>query len=177
MLAALGALPEVTRWVGDGSVWSPARAEEVAGVVREHWERHGFGWRAAVERASGSAIGFIMLNRGEGVPALEPDDHEVGWWLHPSAWGRGYAREGALALREEAFALGAPSVVARIQPPNAASIAVAVALGMVAEREAAGRFGERLVVYRSAACSLPGRDRVRASEGKRALPRARAGAS
>ena len=41
-----------------------------------------------------------------------------------------------------------PSIIARIQPPNSASIGVAQALGMEFDFETTGRSGERLVVYR-----------------------------
>ena len=128
LLAGLAAMPEVVRFIGDGSVWSPARAEEVGAANREHWRRHGFGWRAAVERETGEMIGLLALNfAGEGS-GVDIDEYEIGWWLRPAAWGRGLAREGAAAVRDEAFTrVGAPRVLARIQPANQASLSVATA--------------------------------------------------
>jgi RimJ/RimL family protein N-acetyltransferase len=85
---------------------------------------------------------------GEGA-GIAPDECEIGWWLEPGAWGRGLAREGAGAVCEEAFGrIAGPSVVARISPANAASLAVAGAIGMTPEGESAGRFGEPIAVLR-----------------------------
>jgi RimJ/RimL family protein N-acetyltransferase len=59
---------------------------------------------------------------------------------------------------EEAFTrLGAPSVVARIQPGNVASIRVAAALGLERERDTAGRLGEPVRILRLRA---PGSNRA-----------------
>jgi RimJ/RimL family protein N-acetyltransferase len=83
---------------------------------------------------------------------VDATEYEIGWWLAPSVWGRGLAREGAAAVRDEAFArVGAPSIVARIQPANAASLAVAAAIGLSHETESTGRGGEDIAVLRLAA--------------------------
>lgn len=152
LLLRLSSLEPVVRHVGDGRPWPPRQAREVSEFEAAHWRAHGFGWRAAIERETGGAVGFIALNLlGEGTAGLDPDEHEIGWWLDPGAWGRGLAREGAAALRDEAFErVGAASVVARIQPENAASVRVAEAIGMSFEFETAGGCGERIAVYRGA---------------------------
>lgn len=76
-LAKLGADPEVVRYIGDGQPWSPERAREVAQLIGEHWDTHGFGWRVAVEGTA--AVGFIALNYlGEGTAGLSPDEFEIG---------------------------------------------------------------------------------------------------
>ena len=80
---------------------------------------------------------------------MDPDEYEIGWWLAPSAWGRGLAREGATAVRDEAFErVGAPSILARISPGNAGSLAVAGAIGLVHECRSIGRAGEPIAVLR-----------------------------
>lgn len=149
LLVRLAMTPEVMQFIGEGRVWSRQRAEDVAAHAREHWRRHGFGWRAAIDRETGVAVGVSMLNfAGEGS-GIEPGEYEIGWWLQPSAWGNGLAREGAIAIRDEAFCrVGAPSVVARIAPGNAASLSVATAIGLMAEGESRGRFGEPIAVLR-----------------------------
>jgi RimJ/RimL family protein N-acetyltransferase len=141
MLARLAAMPEVMRHVGTGAVWTPAEAEERSARMLVHWRTHGFGWRAAIERASGRTIGLIALNRaGPDIPELAEEDHEIGWWIEPAAWRNGYATEGGRAIVEEAFTrLHAPSVVARVRPANAASLNVAAALGLEPERDALDR--------------------------------------
>jgi RimJ/RimL family protein N-acetyltransferase len=143
MLARLAAMPEVMRHVGSGATWTAAEAEERSARVLVHWRAHGFGWRAAVEHDSGRAVGLIALDlAGTEVAELADDDHEIGWWLDPLVWGRGYATEGGRAIVEEAFTrLGAPSVVARVRPANVASLGVAAALGLTPERDAIDRHG------------------------------------
>jgi RimJ/RimL family protein N-acetyltransferase len=147
LLGDLARTPAVMRYIGDGTTWSDARIADVGAHVVEHWRRHGFGWRVA--RVDGAEVGLIALNfagEGSGVNAAE---YEIGWWLAPSAWGRGLAREGAAAVRDEAFErVGAPSVVARIQPANAASLAVASAIGLSYESDSIGRGGEPIAVLR-----------------------------
>jgi RimJ/RimL family protein N-acetyltransferase len=151
VLARLGADPRVVRYVGDGSVWTPQRSAEVSAVALAHWRQHDFGWRVARERVTDMEIGFIALNfLGDGAKGLAADEFEIGWWLDPGAWGRGLAYEGARAVLAEAFdRLGAPSVMARIQPANAASCALAERLGMRNEGPTTARFGEPIVIFRA----------------------------
>ena len=55
---------------------------------------------------------------------------EVGWSLHPEAWGRGYASEGAAAAIDYAFdVLGWEEVIHCIDPQNLPSQRVAERLG------------------------------------------------
>jgi RimJ/RimL family protein N-acetyltransferase len=158
LLARLAALPEVMRHVGSGATWTPAEAEERSARMLVHWRTHGFGWRAAVERASGRTIGLIALNlAGPDVPELDDDEHEIGWWIDPAAWRRGYATEGGRAIVEEAFGrLAASSVVARVRPANSASLRVAAALGLEPERDAVDRLGLPVRILRLANPGLSG---------------------
>lgn len=152
LLVRLASSPDVMRFIGPGLPWPRAKAEEVAAAQRRHWNEHGFGWRPASDKATGGLVGFMALSfAGEGTAGLDAAEYEIGWWLAPHAWGRGFAREGALAMRDEAFdALNAPSVVARIQPANARSIAVAEAAGLRRDFDTTGKTGEPVTVYRLA---------------------------
>ena len=147
LLGDLARTPTVMRYVGDGTTWSDARIHGMARHVLAHWAKHGFGWRVA--RCDGAPVGFIALNfAGEGA-GIDAQEYEIGWWLAPSAWGRGLAREGAAAVRDEAFdRVGAPSIVARIHPENAASLAVAAAIGLTYERDGIGGGGETFSLLR-----------------------------
>jgi RimJ/RimL family protein N-acetyltransferase len=149
LLGNLAMTPAVVRYIGDGAAWTDARVHEVAARNREHWRAHGFGWRVASPTPGGGPIGFVALNfAGEGA-GVAADEYEIGWWLAPSAWGQGLAREGAVALRDEAFTrLRAPSILARVQPANEASLAVARAIGLTHESESTGRGGETIAVLR-----------------------------
>jgi RimJ/RimL family protein N-acetyltransferase len=147
LLEALARTPAVMRYIGDGTTWTDARIAEVGAHVLEHWGAHGFGWRVA--RVGGTPIGLIALSLAGQGAGVDAGDYEIGWWLAPSAWGRGLAREGAAAVRDEAFGrLGAPSIVARIQPANAGSLAVAAAIGLRYETDSVGRGGEPIAVLR-----------------------------
>jgi RimJ/RimL family protein N-acetyltransferase len=157
MLARLAALPEVMRYIGSGAPWTAAEAEEHSARALAHWREHGFGWRAAVERGHGATIGLIALNlAGPGIPGLAADDYEIGWWIDPEHWGRGYATEGGRAIRDEAWTLGAPSVVARINRDNAASARVAAALGLEPEADTVDRHGRPVRIHRLLAGTVGG---------------------
>jgi RimJ/RimL family protein N-acetyltransferase len=150
VLLELSALPEVTRYVGDGQVWTPERARESHALALRRWHELGFGWRAVIATATGAPVALISCNLiGDGVAGLDPDQHEIGWWTAPASWGRGIAPEAASAVRDDLFSrVGAPSVVALIQPANVASAKVAARLGMVPAGETTGRADDPVVVHR-----------------------------
>ena len=170
LLADLARTPAVMRHIGDGTTWTDARIHDVAAHIGSHWSGHGFGWRVA-RLHDGTPIGFIALNyAGEGA-GVDPGEYEIGWWLTPGAWGRGLASEGAAAVRDEAFGrVGAPSILARIAPANAGSLAVAAAIGLRHESESTGRGGETIAVLRLSAGAW------RLSSGPGRPPAARPGA-
>lgn len=157
LFVGLSSMPEVMRFIGPGEPWSPAQARDVAAEQHRHWTEHGFGWRTAIEKSTGEFVGLMTLNFvGAGTVGVDATEHEIGWWLAPQAWGRGLAREGAAAMRDEAFdVLEASSIVARIQPAHARSIAVAEAIGMTYDFTTTGRTGGAIVIYRSTAGSRP----------------------
>ena len=74
---------------------------------------------------SGKFIGAIGLWYPEGWPELE-----LGYWLVPEAYGKGYATEAGRASKEYAFdVMGAQTLVSYIEPTNKPSISVAERLG------------------------------------------------
>ncbi|MBX9243529.1 GNAT family N-acetyltransferase [Actinotalea ferrariae] len=79
----------------------------------------GYGFWKAVERSTGEVVGWFHLRPGDGHPADEP---ELGYRLRRSAWGRGLATEGSIALVEAAFRrMGARRVVAETMVVHTAS--------------------------------------------------------
>jgi RimJ/RimL family protein N-acetyltransferase len=150
LLASLSSNPRVTRYIGIGHTWTALKAITVSDRALSHWREHGFGWRVIVEVSSGTEIGLLALNMmGPGTSGLDPEEHEIGWWLSPDRWGHGYATEGARAVAADAFTtLGAPHLTARIQPENAASIQVATAIGMKYELSTVADPGVPVAVYR-----------------------------
>jgi RimJ/RimL family protein N-acetyltransferase len=137
------------RFIGTGQLWPTEQADEVFDEMLAHWQEHGFGWRSALSKLTGQWLGFVGLNIvGQGVTGIGPEEVEIGWWLVPSAWGCGYASEGAAVARDEGFErVGLDQVIARILPVNGASLRVAQRIGLTLEREATGRHGEVLQVF------------------------------
>jgi RimJ/RimL family protein N-acetyltransferase len=140
---------EVMRHIGAGRPLDRPTAEITFDVLLARWESHGFGLRSALDRATGTYLGFvgIAVVPPEGV---RPGEVEIGWRLRRPAWGRGLASEGARAVRDhDAWgALGLGSLVAFAQPANAASRRVMEKLGMRLEGPGRGPQGREVVVYR-----------------------------
>lgn len=75
-----------------------------------------------VERSGGRLVGCISVIPGHPLP-------EIGYWVAPWAWGRGFAVEALDEVVEEADARGFPGVNLRIAPDNPASLRVAQRCG------------------------------------------------
>ena len=82
--------------------------------------------RWAIElRQSGDLIGGATL-----LPLPPDDEYEMGWQLHPSSWGNGYATEAGRALARWAFGQGLEQVIALVRPANARADATVRRIGM-----------------------------------------------
>jgi len=75
------------------------------------------------------AEGRIRLIGGMGIGAHKQDAHELGYWLTPGAWGRGYATEAGGAVLRAARAAGVRRVTAGHYIDNPASGRVLRKLG------------------------------------------------
>lgn len=149
--AAMMADPDVTRHLGEGRPLTRADAWRQMAMFTGHWVLRGFGLWAVEERATGQFIGRIGCHEPEGFPAFE-----IGYTLTRSAWGHGYAREGAAAAL--AFARGTlrrRSITSIIRPNNTASIRVATSLGAIAG-DTVTFYGAPSVLYRYPDEALPG---------------------
>jgi len=126
---------EVQRFIGRTPQVLTDRDEAVARVERfmalDH-PVHGI-W-LLIERAGGRRLGTMLLQpipaSGPTLPLRPSGDTEVGWHLHPDAWGHGYATEAAHRVLEHAGAAGLTRVVAVTHPDNHASQRVARRAGM-----------------------------------------------
>jgi RimJ/RimL family protein N-acetyltransferase len=135
--------PDVTRYLGEGRALSRVEAWRQMAMFIGHWVLRGYGLWAVEERATGRFIGRIGCLEPEGFPAFE-----IAYTLTRSAWGRGYAREGAAAaLRHARETLGRRDITSIIRPANAASIRVARSLGGV-PAETVEFYGAPSVLYR-----------------------------
>jgi RimJ/RimL family protein N-acetyltransferase len=120
-LVALDADPDVMRYVTGGRATS---REDMRDDYLPHWLAYyergdAWGFWAAIERETGAFIGWFHLRPQRGDP---PDEPELGYRLVRSAWGKGYASEGSLALVAKAFLeLGARRVYATTMVVNEGS--------------------------------------------------------
>jgi RimJ/RimL family protein N-acetyltransferase len=118
--------PDVMRY--GGGVKTP---EQVKVVMRErildYYDAHpGLGVWQTVERATGTPIGFHVLNNIQGESIIQ-----VGYFLLKSAWGRGYATEMACAVLHHGFVtLGLPSIAGMAEQKNVASHRVLTKIGL-----------------------------------------------
>ena len=106
--------PRVMRFINGGRQ-TPRR--EIEREYREHFAEEGY-W-AAVERATDDFLGWFGLHPRED---RGPHEYELGYRIGRSAWGRGYATEGSLALIRKGFTeLGVLRVFAETMAVNLAS--------------------------------------------------------
>jgi RimJ/RimL family protein N-acetyltransferase len=79
---------EMMRYIDRGQVWESEKAVEVFGHGLAHWQDHGFGWRSALDKATGDWLGFVALNyTGPGTQGFGTDEIEIGWWIIRAARG------------------------------------------------------------------------------------------
>ncbi|HXM36664.1 MAG TPA: GNAT family N-acetyltransferase, partial [Pyrinomonadaceae bacterium] len=123
-LAALLADRDVMRYVGDGQPASRKVVDLALKSIIRHWEDHGFGRWAAIDKETQTFIGFGGLRSLMGTP-------EVVYHFAKSHWARGLATELAKAglrygFEEHHF----DRILAVAKPENVASIHVMEKLGM-----------------------------------------------
>jgi RimJ/RimL family protein N-acetyltransferase len=122
--AKICANPDIMRFIG-GKALDRLEAWRSFAYHVGHWELRGYGYYAAIEKATGRFAGRIGYTNSQGWPGFE-----LGWTLAPEFHGRGYATEGARRLLAYAFEdLGMPHVISLIHPENVASQRVARRLG------------------------------------------------
>lgn len=85
-----------------------------------------------LDTATGERLGTALLKElpASGTDGSPSGDTEVGWHLHPDAWGRGIASEAATAVLAHAARHGISPVLAVVYPENVASQRVAERIGM-----------------------------------------------
>ena len=124
--------PEVARWSGAGTPMTDV-SEAVARIDRmpaRTGDHPAAGIFAVVPKDDPRVMGMAVLLPIPASNGFDRDDLEVGWHLHPDAWGHGYATEAATALLDRAFAADVAEVYAVTDPENVRSQAVCRRLGM-----------------------------------------------
>ena len=126
--AALNADPQVMEFFP--KVLTRAESDAVAGRIRDHFARHGFGLWAVEAPGAAAFVGFVGL----AVPSFEAHFTpcvEIGWRLAREHWGHGYATEAATAALAFGFGDRAlEEIVAFTVPANIPSRRVMGRLGM-----------------------------------------------
>lgn len=119
----------VMEWLG--GVCDDAKRQGAQDRLLGYQRDHGHTFWVVERKEDGAILGFCGLKRcnQQGGPLGEM---EVGWRLREDAWGKGYAKEAAMASLDLAFdRFGADQVVALTVQPNKASWGLMKRLGMV----------------------------------------------
>jgi RimJ/RimL family protein N-acetyltransferase len=147
---------EVMRYVGDGKPFTFEQTRATVERFRERWRVDGFG-ALVVERADGGGligeVDLLAWDRATWAYGFRSElgsetELEVGWTLARDAWGRGYATEAAIALRDWAFdELKPPRLISMIFPANVRSQRVAAKIGERFDREIVTASGKRTQLW------------------------------
>jgi RimJ/RimL family protein N-acetyltransferase len=122
--------PEVMRFLTGGKATprEAIRNETLPRILRYYERFAGLGFWAVIEKSTGDFLGWFEFRPPEGGG---PDEVELGYRLRESAWGKGYATEGARALIRKGFTeLGVRRVVAQAMAVNSASRRVMEKVGL-----------------------------------------------
>jgi len=143
ILACLWTNPDATRFMG-----GPRDYNELIGMLTEDLETQPSPeWNLwpLVEKATGNVIGHcgILDKEIDGVT-----EYEVNYILDPAAWGKGYATEIVVALKDYTLnQMGLDHVVALIDPENTASAKVARKAGLTHEKDTVRPDGKTKQVF------------------------------
>lgn len=114
---------QTTKYIGGPAL--PAQAWRGMATMTGSWMLLGYGMFSVIEKASRRWIGRLGPWQPEGWPGTE-----IGWGLTRDAWGKGYAREGAIAATDWVLdTFGWTDIIHTIHPENVPSQKVAIALG------------------------------------------------
>jgi RimJ/RimL family protein N-acetyltransferase len=167
--AALGAYgdAQVARWLAPAMDVVPDQA--AMRLVLQQWVAEDArmitpAGRWAIELSQeGRLVGGATL-----LPLPPDEEFEVGWQLHPQAWGNGYATEAGLALARWAFEQGIEQVIALVRPANTRAEATVRRIGMEWVGETEKYHGLRLQEYRLRPGDLTAPGRPSAAEAHNA---------
>jgi [ribosomal protein S5]-alanine N-acetyltransferase len=133
-----------------GGVADAAAVDRQLESMTRHWDRHGFGWYAFLDRDTGA-----LAARGgpQHCHVAGSDEVEIGWAVAADRWNQGLATELGSASVEVAFGpLALAAVVSFTLPQNVASRRVMEKLGFEYERDTV-HAGLPHVLYRLSASS------------------------
>jgi RimJ/RimL family protein N-acetyltransferase len=121
--------PAVMRWLGGVKTREDLR--EISDRLTRWQEERGFTFWVVERHQDGAFLGFCGLKIADDPHGSINGEYEVGWRLREDSWGKGYAREAAIASISFAFdRLGAERVYAITCHQNEASWGLMHRLGM-----------------------------------------------
>jgi RimJ/RimL family protein N-acetyltransferase len=138
-------LPDVTRWMGDGTPLSRELCAKWIEVSLRNYATRGFGASAVIEKCTGEFIGCSGI-----VYDAERQEPEIIYAFSPKSWGKGYASELVPAML--AYGLtqcGLQYVLATIDSENKVSCRVVEKAGMSLVRQESEPDGHVTLVYSS----------------------------
>jgi RimJ/RimL family protein N-acetyltransferase len=133
-LVSLDADPGVMHFVTGGipTARDEIENELLPGFLDYYAQFEGYGFWAAIEKATGEFLGWFHFRPRE---EAGPDEAELGYRLRRSAWGKGYATEGSRALISKGFTdFGVQRVVAETMVVHVASRRVMEKAGLTLVR-------------------------------------------
>jgi RimJ/RimL family protein N-acetyltransferase len=152
--------PEVMKHLG--GVQLPEEWRAACQRVRGFQSEYGHTFWIVEDKGSGEILGFCGIKRVNAPGTDMTGQHEIGWRLRPEAWGKGIAKEAAIASLDLAFdRFAAPHVLALTVPDNKPSWGLMERLGMARRKDldfVDPRFGPELnpcIVYRMDADDWP----------------------
>lgn len=127
--------PAVMQWLG--GVKTRAFMDQVGTDRFMRWqEERGFTFWVVERKEDRELLGFCGIKIADDVGSPVEGEYEIGWRLREDAWGRGYAKEAAMACLEYAFhRIGAERVVALTVAGNVPSWGLMERLGMTRRPE------------------------------------------
>ena len=137
-------LPEVTKWMGDGSPLNRELCEKWIEVSQKNYATKGFGASAVIEKDMGHFIGCSGI-----VYDSERQEPEIIYAFHPTSWGKGYASELVPAMLNYGLTqCGLTYILATIAEPNKTSAHVVEKAGMKLIAKEPDTDGHTTLVYR-----------------------------
>ena len=121
--------PSVMRWLGGllDDAGMAATRNRVTGCAA----RNGFCFWVVERKQDGAILGFCGLKRADAPGSTVTGQMEVGWRFREDAWGKGYAKEAAIAAIDAGFnRFDAQEIFALTVIENSASWGLMKRLGM-----------------------------------------------
>jgi RimJ/RimL family protein N-acetyltransferase len=134
LLVELDGDPAVMRYLtgGKATPLEEIRDDILPWFIHYYDRYEGYGFWAAIEKATGDFLGWFHFRP---LPESPMDEPELGYRLRQAAWGKGYGTEGSRALIDKGFQeLGVQRVIASTMSVNTGSRRVMEKCGMTLVR-------------------------------------------